>query len=260
MRSRGSVYVYYSEGVFRLLIIYRLKSTRKLPCCSTHIGPLGGVRGILLLDCPYFNSSLSLSVLSVLLPTFGMWLVAASIPLFPTIIVAWIRYSGHVTALCRQALAWTLRVLLRRKVCVRSTHAYVFSNCTHGKADSVLEAFDLYTNTYPSLCISAQMCEYASDLSHRCERERPAAHQYLFFSGASAAVLDQAVARVRPSLVLELGMHCGYSSVRLLRLLPPAGRLITVEVDLVAAELGEEILLVAGFKHSQVQPGSIKFQ
>lgn len=61
--------------------------------------------------------------------------------------------------------------------------------------------------------------------------------------------------RVRPSLVLELGMHCGYSSVRLLRLLPPAGRLITVEVDPVTAELGEEILLVAGFKHSQVHKG-----
>lgn len=71
----------------------------------------------------------------------------------------------------------------------------------------------------------------------------------------SAAVLDQAVMRVRPSLVLELGMHCGYSSVRLLRLLPPAGRLITVEVDPVTAELGEEILLVAGFKHSQVHKG-----
>lgn len=61
--------------------------------------------------------------------------------------------------------------------------------------------------------------------------------------------------RVRPSMVLELGMHCGYSSVRLLRLLPPAGRLVTVEVDSVTAELGEEILLVAGFKHSQVHKG-----
>lgn len=72
----------------------------------------------------------------------------------------------------------------------------------------------------------------------------------------SAAVLDQAVVRLRPSLVLELGMHCGYSSVRLLRLLPPAGRLITVEVDPVTAELGEEIILVAGFKHTQVHKGS----
>lgn len=65
--------------------------------------------------------------------------------------------------------------------------------------------------------------------------------------------------RTRPSLVLELGMHCGYSSVRLLRLLPPAGRLITVELDPLTAELGEEIILVAGFKHSQVHPQKISF-
>lgn len=73
-----------------------------------------------------------------------------------------------------------------------------------------------------------------------------------YLRSVPAAVLDEAVMRLRPSLVLELGTHCGYSSVRLLRLLPPAGRLVTVEVDPVTAELGEEILLVAGFKHSQV--------
>lgn len=94
--------------------------------------------------------------------------------------------------------------------------------------------------------------------NHLCKWERLAAccsSVPLHLCFVSAAVLDQAVMRVRPSLVLELGMHCGYSSVRLLRLLPPAGRLITVEVDPVTAELGEEILLVAGFKHSQVHKG-----
>lgn len=95
-------------------------------------------------------------------------------------------------------------------------------------------------------------------MSHLCKWERLAAccslvPVHLWF--VPAAVLDQAVMRVCPSLVLELGTHCGYSSVRLLRLLLPAGRLITVEVDPVTAELGEEILLVAGFKHSQVHKG-----
>lgn len=73
-----------------------------------------------------------------------------------------------------------------------------------------------------------------------------------YFSLSSGEALDDVVRRVRPSRALELGTHCGYSSVRLLRLLPPAGRLITVELDPLAAELGEEIILVAGFKHSQV--------
>lgn len=91
-----------------------------------------------------------------------MWLMAVSAPVFTTIIVASSRYRGHIAALCHRALAWMLRVLLRRKVCVRSIHAYVFSNCTHGKAESVLETFDLYAKTHPSLCISPQMCEFAT--------------------------------------------------------------------------------------------------
>lgn len=69
------------------------------------------------------------------------------------------------------------------------------------------------------------------------------------YSGQS---LDEVVRRVRPLRVLELGMHCGYSSVLLLRLLPPDGRLFTVEQDPAVAGLGEEIILVAGFKHTQV--------
>lgn len=91
-----------------------------------------------------------------------MWLMAVSVPLIPAVIMAFRRYGGLLTALCHQALTWTHGMLLRRKVCARSTHAYVFSNCTHGKADSVLETFDLYGHTHPSLSISPQMCEYAS--------------------------------------------------------------------------------------------------
>lgn len=130
-------------------------------------------RHFTIFPCPFSHSSHFLFQSSpVFLTTFDMWLMALSIPLFPTIIVAFIRYSGHITAMCRPAMAWTLRVLLRREVCVRSTHAYVFSNCTHGKADSVLETFDLYANTHPSLCISPQMCEYASEFINENHYEK----------------------------------------------------------------------------------------
>lgn len=68
----------------------------------------------------------------------------------------------------------------------------------------------------------------------------------------SGVFLDEVVRREAPLRVLELGMHCGYTSVRILRLLPTSGTLLTVEVDPLTAEKGEEILLVAGFKNSQV--------
>ncbi|KAM9376189.1 uncharacterized protein KZ484_008786 [Pholidichthys leucotaenia] len=153
-----------------------------------------------------------------------MWLVAVSVPLLPAIIVVSSQCRMKLSRLCHRALAWALK-LVRGCVCVKSTHTFVFSNCTHGKVDSVLETYDFYAETHQSLSIGPQIGE----------------------------VLDEVVRRVRPSRVLELGMHCGYSSVRLLRLLPPAGRLITVELDPVTADLGEEIILVSGFKHSQFQ-------
>ncbi|KAK3535016.1 hypothetical protein QTP70_001969 [Hemibagrus guttatus] len=65
--------------------------------------------------------------------------------------------------------------------------------------------------------------------------------------------LDEVVRCEAPLRVLELGMHCGYTSVRILRLLPTCGKLLTVEMDPLTAEKGEEILLVAGFKNSQFQ-------
>ncbi|XP_005726654.1 transmembrane O-methyltransferase-like [Pundamilia nyererei] len=153
-----------------------------------------------------------------------MWLIALLVPLLPTIFMVSSLYCGIVSILCHQALAWALR-LVGGEACVKSTHVFVFSNCTHGKGDSVLETFDLYAETHQSLCIGPQIGE----------------------------ILDDVVKSVRPLWVLELRMHCGYSSGRLLRLLPHGGRLITVVLDPVTADLGEEIILVAGFKQSQVQ-------
>lgn len=153
-----------------------------------------------------------------------MWLLAVSASLLPAVIMASSLYHVKVTALCRRAQAWLLS-FLQAKVCVRSTHAFVFTNCTHGKVNSVLETFDLYTKAHPSLSIGPQIGE----------------------------MLDEVVRHERPMWVLELGMHCAYSSVRLLRMMPPTGRLITVELDPITADLGEEVILVAGFKHPQFQ-------
>lgn len=85
----------------------------------------------------------------------NMWLVVVSIPLLPAVLVASTVYGVKVAALCRRLVSW-LRRLAAGKVCVRSTHAYVFSNCTHGKVGSVLETFDLYNRRHPHLCVSPQ--------------------------------------------------------------------------------------------------------
>lgn len=88
-----------------------------------------------------------------------MWLVAVSVPLLPAVLLASTVYSVQLAALWRRLLAW-LRRLAPREVCVRSTHAYIFSNCTHGKVVSVLETFDLYNLTHPHFCVSPPAGQY----------------------------------------------------------------------------------------------------
>ncbi|KAF3838774.1 hypothetical protein F7725_010542 [Dissostichus mawsoni] len=148
-----------------------------------------------------------------------MWLLVVSAPLLPAIFMVSRRYRVKVSALCHRALAWALR-LLRGRVCVKSTHAFVFSRCTHGKADSVLQTYDLYADTHPSLCISPHT---------RGGAESPPPPGV----GAGDALWVQLCAPAASAA--------------------PAGRLITVELDPLTAELGEEIILVSGFKHSQFQ-------
>ncbi|KAM6979717.1 transmembrane O-methyltransferase homolog [Aplochiton taeniatus] len=158
------------------------------------------------------------------------WLAGTALCLVPAAVLLFVsgRNRVQLTALCRGLLTRAQCLAggsWQRQVCVTSTHAFVFSRCTHGKARSVLETFDLYAKTNPSLSLGPEtgMC------------------------------LDEVMRRVSPRKVLELGMHCGYSSIRMLRLLPPAGRLVTVEVDPRTADKGEELILVAGFKYSQFQ-------
>ncbi|KAM9326467.1 catechol O-methyltransferase A-like isoform 1-T1 [Gastrophryne carolinensis] len=58
--------------------------------------------------------------------------------------------------------------------------------------------------------------------------------------------LDAVVLETRPRWVLELGTYCGYSTVRIARLLPPGARLITIEMNPHYAQVAKEIIQHAG--------------
>ncbi len=60
------------------------------------------------------------------------------------------------------------------------------------------------------------------------------------------ALLDAAVRRASPRLVLELGTYCGYSALRMARLLPADGRIVSVEFSAANAEVARRILAHAG--------------
>ncbi|MBN3321289.1 TOMT methyltransferase, partial [Atractosteus spatula] len=150
-----------------------------------------------------------------------MWLPAVSLPLIPVFVAMVIRYREQLGAFCRNVFFG--RVGKHSGTRVQRAHDFVLMNSTHGQPDSVLQTFDLYAETQPSLISSREKGEF----------------------------LDEVVRKATPVCALVLGTHCGYSAIRILRLLPPSSKLYTVEQDPSAAEAAEEMILVAGFKHSQ---------
>lgn len=55
-----------------------------------------------------------------------------------------------------------------------------------------------------------------------------------------------------PLTVLELGSHCGYSTVRIARALPLGARLYSVEMDQRNAAIAEKVIRLAGFDDDTV--------
>lgn len=79
-------------------------------------------------------------------------LLLLSLPLLPVVITLChspLRTLYH--CVCEKVVK-----VLRGKVCVRRTHAYIFSECTHGQAESVLATFDLYSKKHASFSIGPE--------------------------------------------------------------------------------------------------------
>ncbi|XP_048066454.1 catechol O-methyltransferase A isoform X1 [Megalobrama amblycephala] len=61
-------------------------------------------------------------------------------------------------------------------------------------------------------------------------------------------ILDSVLTEVNPSTALELGTYCGYSSVRIARLLSPDSKLITIEFNPAFAAIARQIIAYAGLQ------------
>jgi catechol O-methyltransferase len=59
-------------------------------------------------------------------------------------------------------------------------------------------------------------------------------------------ILDQAVQRASPALLLELGTYCGYSGLRMARVMPAGARLCSIEFSAANAEIARRIWAHAG--------------
>src|SRR2546430_10996505 len=59
-------------------------------------------------------------------------------------------------------------------------------------------------------------------------------------------ILDRVVRRVSPQLLLELGTYCGYSALRMARVMPPGARLCSIEFNAANAAIARRIWDHAG--------------
>eukprot|EP00965_Chrysotila_dentata_P023333 773117-Pleurochrysis_carterae.AAC.2 len=69
-----------------------------------------------------------------------------------------------------------------------------------------------------------------------------------YFNGAGSAewklrgsALDNAIAKAQPGLCMELGTYCGYTAVRIGRLLPPGAKLVSVEIEPLFAAIASKV-------------------
>lgn len=67
-------------------------------------------------------------------------------------------------------------------------------------------------------------------------------------SPPSGQIMDEVIREYSPSLVLELGAYCGYSAVRMARLLPPGARLLTMEINPDYVAITQQMLNFAGLQ------------
>ncbi|XP_008841248.1 catechol O-methyltransferase [Nannospalax galili] len=98
---------------------------------------------------------------------------------------------------------------------------YVQQHAKPGDPQSVLEAIDTY-------CTQKEWAMNVGD--------------------AKGQIMDEVIQEHNPSLVLELGAYCGYSAVRMARLLSPGARLLTMEKNPDYAAITQQMLNFAGLQ------------
>jgi catechol O-methyltransferase len=96
---------------------------------------------------------------------------------------------------------------------------YVLSNARRGDVDDAIRAVDEF-------CATRSVMMNVGD--------------------EKGEILDRAVQRCSPRLLLELGAYCGYSGLRMARVMPPDARLISVEFLQANAEIARSIWQHAG--------------
>ncbi|XP_051282730.1 catechol O-methyltransferase A isoform X2 [Dicentrarchus labrax] len=169
--------------------------------------------------CLFLSLSFSLSVclfVSMSVPTVLVVVVAVCV--LCRCLIPWLVQSNSTLAL----LWYDVLLEMTLDFLTRTTRPQAVSiNAVRGDPDSVIKAIDHF----------CKHTEWAMNVGDE-----------------KGAILDLVVMETCPSTVLELGTYCGYSTVRITRLLPPATKLITVEMNPEYAHVARQVIQHAGLQ------------
>ncbi|XP_044927216.1 leucine rich transmembrane and O-methyltransferase domain containing isoform X1 [Mustela putorius furo] len=159
----------------------------------------------------------------VLVGTMSPAIALAFLPLVVTLLV---RYRHYFRLLVRMVLLRSLRDCLSGLRIEERAFSYVLTHALPGDPSHILTTLDHWSSH----------CEY---LGH--------------MGPVKGQILMRLVEERAPASVLELGTHCGYSTLLIARALPPGGRLLTVEWDPRMAAVAEKLIRLAGFDERTVE-------
>ncbi|KAI1893954.1 hypothetical protein AGOR_G00128970 [Albula goreensis] len=151
---------------------------------------------------------------------------AIALAFLPLLVTLIIRYRYYFVLFYRAVLVRVAQDCLTGLSREERAFQYVLTNATPGDPDSILDAFDQWCSKV----------EFISNIGPK-----------------KGLVLDKLLKENCPITVLELGAHCGYSTVRIARSLSIGARLYSVEMDERNALVAEKIIRLAGFDDDTVE-------
>uniref|UniRef100_A0A672FYT8 catechol O-methyltransferase n=1 Tax=Salarias fasciatus TaxID=181472 RepID=A0A672FYT8_SALFA len=145
---------------------------------------------------------------------------AIALAFLPLLLTLIIRYRYYFMLLYRAVLIRIWKDCVTGLSREERAYQYVLTHAIPGDPDSILDAFDVWCSKV----------EFISNIGPK-----------------KGKVLDRLLMEHSPLTVLELGSHCGYSTIRIARSLPLGARLYSVEMDQRNAAIAEKMIRLAGF-------------
>ncbi|NP_001411114.1 transmembrane O-methyltransferase homolog [Danio rerio] len=151
---------------------------------------------------------------------------AIALAFLPLLLTLIIRYRYYFVLLYRAVLTRWVRDCLSGISREERAFQYILTHATPGDSQSILDTFDTWCSKV----------EFISNIGPK-----------------KGKILDRLLQENCPITVLELGTHCGYSTVRMARSLPIGARIYSVEMDQRNAQVAEKIIRLAGFDDDMVE-------